>query len=79
MLAPVRRTRLFVPALLAALIAATPASARAAADPLAVKGGRLIDGHPRGFVVRVRGAHMVRRAPPTLRGSNSASITITRR
>ena len=35
--------------------------------------------YPRGFAVRVHGVRVVRRAPLTLRGSGSASITVTRR
>ena len=35
--------------------------------------------YPRGFAVAVRGVRVVRRAPLTLRGSGSASITVTRR
>jgi hypothetical protein len=35
--------------------------------------------YPRGFAVAVHGVRVVRRAPLTLRGSGSASITVTRR
>ena len=35
--------------------------------------------YPRGFTVRAHGVRVVRRAPLTLRGSGSASITVTRR
>jgi endoglycosylceramidase len=58
----VRRTRLFVPALLAALIAAVPASAPGAADPLAVKGGRLVDGQGRAGVLH--GVNVVYKLAP---------------
>ena len=54
--------RLLVPALLAALIAAVPASAPGAADPLAVRGGRLVDGQDRAVVLH--GVNVVYKLAP---------------
>ena len=51
-----------MPALLAALIAAVPASAPGAADPLAVKGGRLVDGQDRAVVLH--GVNVVYKLAP---------------
>lgn len=62
------RRPLCVLVLLVAVVA--PAGAHAAAEPVAVKGGRLVDAQGRTVVL-----HGVKAA----RGSGSASITVTRR